>query len=459
MNTILKNRKNKIVFLIMFMVLSLLMTNICILYADTPSSSTTEENTTMIDDISEVASGPTMSAFESAADMVYNIAQSKEMASKVRDRINTTVLSKTFAIGNNQFGNIAIMIANMLVLIYIIIAIIKESMRGDPSFDFWFKIFATMILTVFVCVNTIEIIDAIEGIGQSILTQLIGTGEVGDADKTIETIEGASITNMLKDAKDNGKGKKEDATIKDYSTEMLLLPYELLQSNGFITEKALDTIKENDSNKAKYAQCTFDYFCITKNEKNVKEYFPGYAQANTGKTDPSDTTGGSSGGNDDVSDTNTKENILKDIQNKLGEDAITGTKNEFDTLLFSIFTIIMYIFSLGFIIAIDALLFSIMIQLTIRKILAPIAFASIATEGARSSGVRYIKRFFALYLQVAIIYIFAAIFNSIVMRLIIGIGTSEQSGIIKVVMVFGGMAALVAAVSQTGPIATEVMGD
>ena len=45
------------------------------------------------------------------------------------------------------------------------------------------------------------------------------------------------------------------------------------------------------------------------------------------------------------------------------------------------------------------------------------------------------------------------------MRLIIGIGTSEQSGIIKVVMVFGGMAALVAAVSQTGPIATEVMGD
>ena len=435
----------------MFMVLSLLMTNICILYADNPSSSTTEENTEMIDNISEVASGPTMSAFESAADMVYNIAQSKEMASKVRDRINTTVLSKTFAIGNNQFGNIAIMIANMLVLIYIIIAIIKESMRGDPSFDFWFKIFATMILTVFVCVNTIEIIDAIEGIGQSILTQLIGTGEIGDADNTIEDIEKDSITNMLTDAKDDGEGHKEAASIKDYSTQMLLLPYELLQSNGFITEKALDTIKENDTSKAKYAQYTFDYFCITKNEKNVKEYFPGYSQSDI-ETSPT-------GGNDDVSDTETKESILKDIQNKLGEDAITGTKNEFDTLLFSIFTIIMYIFSLGFIIAIDALLFSIMIQLTIRKILAPIAFASIATEGARSSGVRYIKRFFALYLQVAIIYIFAAIFNSIVMRLIIGIGTSEQSGIIKVVMVFGGMAALVAAVSQTGPIATEVMGD
>lgn len=55
------------------------------------------------------------------------------------------------------------------------------------------------------------------------------------------------------------------------------------------------------------------------------------------------------------------------------------------------------------------LIYSTMFEVKLRQFFAPMAVATIAGEGARSSGVRYIKKFFACYIKISIYFVVAGI--------------------------------------------------
>ena len=103
------------------------------------------------------------------------------------------------------------------------------------------------------------------------------------------------------------------------------------------------------------------------------------------------------------------------------------------------------------------------IQITLRRILAPLAIADVSIEGARSTGMRYMKHFLALYLQKVIIYIIAAIATRFTVSILSGGFANRVSvagnQIPTLFLIMTAIGAVTGMVSQAGSIANEIVGD
>ena len=108
------------------------------------------------------------------------------------------------------------------------------------------------------------------------------------------------------------------------------------------------------------------------------------------------------------------------------------------------------------------LMYSAIFEIKVRELFAPIAVASIQTEGGRSGGARYMKKYAACFLKIAIYFVLAYMgmfMTSHFYGLAKG-ATQSNGGEIDMNFIFMIMSNIVAAMAmmQTGGVADEIVG-
>ena len=102
----------------------------------------------------------------------------------------------------------------------------------------------------------------------------------------------------------------------------------------------------------------------------------------------------------------------------------------------------------------DGVIYGIAIRMVLRRMFAPIAIADMASEGFRSHGVRYLKRYAAYYLQEAII-LFTCATYFIISGVVIE-ASNNLMGMIWLQLALQG--AMVGIVTTSGQMAEEILG-
>lgn len=136
------------------------------------------------------------------------------------------------------------------------------------------------------------------------------------------------------------------------------------------------------------------------------------------------------------------------------QDAIVELRWVFKKILVGAIVVIMQLPLL----AGDIVLYTIAIELLLRKVFLPLALADIVGEGARSTGIVYLKKYFALYLRVALCFVIAYIGTVMLNGMAALASTNLLEGIMKImgmVIIFLTVSKLY---SQTSGIANNVMG-
>lgn len=105
------------------------------------------------------------------------------------------------------------------------------------------------------------------------------------------------------------------------------------------------------------------------------------------------------------------------------------------------------------------LIYAAIFECKLRELFAPIAVASITYEGARSAGMRYLKKYLAIFVKMGIYYVIAAIGQVVTIYFFYKIpeATAEQ---VPIFLIMGLMGNVVAALTmmQMGGMADEIVG-
>lgn len=313
------------------------------------------------------------------ADAVKKISSTGDLVEQVSDKFEQTKTmsdseSGAFTGAMLKFATTA---AQGLVGIYFLINLIREAMRGDPSMDFWFKIFAVYMLTAVLLINWNTIIKTVENIGWDLKDSITGS---------------VTTSGVASDDYDNPKNIANmcaDSVVQIMVNE--------------------DVIKQpNKKGMAQLKKATIKYW-------------------KTGKTDA----------------------VMKVLDPLVINDTWQKNTSLSAMLLMISFT------EIGILCAIDGQVFFLAMQIVLRRSLAPIAIANISMEGARSGAVRYLKRYFALYVQIAIIIMLAMAFTQMITTVI----TAENGALPKIYHILACQGTMMAAISQSGQLAQEVLGD
>ena len=100
------------------------------------------------------------------------------------------------------------------------------------------------------------------------------------------------------------------------------------------------------------------------------------------------------------------------------------------------------------------LIFSALFEVSIRRLFAPIAVATIATEGGRSAGVKYLKKYVACFIKMAIYFAIAAMGAYVTWYFL----KDAAAGSIQLILGLGANVLAALAMLQTGGIADEIVG-
>ena len=282
-----------------------------------------------------------------------------------------------------------------LVMIYMFMNIIREAQRGDPSMDFWTKIFVSSVVAIVAVASTSSILSSLYSAGDGLISATSSAAS--------QSVQGKSIT------------------FNEIDNEMI---------NMLRTRQDLITIGGKLKTKKGKEE-------ITKDMKNPK----------------------------------TTAYKLMSLLSELpgGEklpDALTGKDVDFYDIqsaasILEIMVFIGYIPILGF----SFLLYSALFELFLRKMFAPMAVANIAYDGARSAGVRYLKKYFALLIRIAIYFALAAIGEMLMFKFLTQAlnvaGNVEKSSLGGVVLLgLAVMSEVVAVMSmlQLGGLGDEIVG-
>ena len=103
-------------------------------------------------------------------------------------------------------------------------------------------------------------------------------------------------------------------------------------------------------------------------------------------------------------------------------------------------------------------LYSIWLEMLIRRAFFPVAIADIVGQGGRSPGVSYIKKYVSLYIRVAMCYIIAAIGNVLIGQIATKIPTSTFNGAMQLFTIAVLYLSVSRLYSQTSTIANQVVG-
>lgn len=296
-------------------------------------------------------------------------------------------------------GSIIQVLAFGLVMINIWLTIIRESMRGEPTLEFWTKIFLVMGVSLFVVTNIGSILSGIDRIGTSIVDVFNTNIKANEQEGSLVSATG----------------------FNDPREPFAKAAVGMLVESGQLKEEAVE------------------------DETLISDILQYWEQTQTQES-----------------------NSVMDMLSQLLEDAKTFVNGEGNTFKNSLMTTVrislFHLLRIAFLCAIYGQIFMIAVQLALRSLLAPVAVAGITSDGMRSSGVRYLKRLLSLYLQFIIILIFSSVFTGIVQTVTSGVsGLGGENEVAKAVFsiyaIIACMGAMIAAVSQSGSLAIELLGD
>lgn len=334
-----------------------------------------------------------LDAVKASAEEALNLAKVMYESSKMDEAIEEKV-ELILEFDANQAGWLAMgsrlvgAAASVLAAIMIMLALIRESMRGDPSVEMWFKWLAVYSVTIFAIINWHDIADGVNSLGKSLLENVSQQSAVTQADT------GAA-------------GASDDAMAES----IVRGAFGMLIENG-----QLDSMPDDHA--------------ISEAASAIQ--------------------GGST----------STENIITTLGGNANAENNTFLASVEMTIRVLIFKILRILFQC----AIDAQIYMVYIQLIIRTIAMPLAIAGIASDGAgmRSSGIRYLKRFLGLYLQIAIVILIGKIMGVTLRTVMLNVANMSNSALgaaLPIYTVITFMGAMMVAVSQSGAIAQEILGD
>lgn len=235
-----------------------------------------------------------------------------------------------FAFTTNDTAGVALLrvmitaVGSVLVFVFTIVNILKETQRGEVSMDYWFRIIASMVIAIFLVTSVGTFMDYIYGFGDYVIKMV---------ERTMETDSyGGSGTGTLEE-------ELHKKILKDQNGDQKLL-------------EALTHIPGLNGS--------------TNGKGNIKELYNLQELSND---------------NASFYQIKTAEPIISLLEYVV-----------YAPMLISMF-----------------LIFSAVFEVKIRQIFAPAAVAVIAYEGSRSSGVRFLKKYLACFVKIAIYFLIAAI--------------------------------------------------
>ncbi len=105
----------------------------------------------------------------------------------------------------------------------------------------------------------------------------------------------------------------------------------------------------------------------------------------------------------------------------------------------------------------DGMVYMLAIQMLIRSIFLPLAIVDLSSEGIRGNGMRYIKRYLALYIQKGIYYVVAGMSTTIIHAALTG-EVANQGMLLRCFMYCVGLGTCIGMMSQAGAVANEIVG-
>lgn len=250
-------------------------------------------------------------------------------------------------------------IASMLVVLFIVMMIVKESERGEVTPEFWFRCAAQIIIALVVIISLDQIMDSIYKLGNLII-QAVYEG-VNSRLSTVQDYQ--TIT--------SGAVKSGTASEKQILAAMKQIP-------GL---ENIDTLLKDSST-------------------NATDW---YEMNNAGK-------------------------------------------------IMQVLEIVVYAPML----AAMYLIFSAVFEVKIRQIFAPIAVSTISYEGTRSSAVRFLKKYLACFLKIAIYFLIACI-GALLTAYFFGQVVKSAKEVDLIMMLLANIIAAMA-MMQSGGIADEILG-
>ena len=244
-------------------------------------------------------------------------------------------------------------IAMFFCLIFCLLGIIKESARGEISMDYWTRIFVSTVVAVLLVANVSAVMDSLYKTGGAIIDEMI------------------SSTTMFADTATDHMSLITDEQKKDLIHKWSLLP-------GFNGHFPVD------------------------DEAGTGEEEEGTGDGEGGEQDGGN---GEGGGNEETDET---------TQSRVGslEDVYYGTDNGEQYIATQYLSSLLDPLQLVCLLPLLAsmyLIFAMVFEVKIRQLFAPIAVAAIGYEGARSSAVRFLKKYLSCFLRIGIYFIIGVI--------------------------------------------------
>ena len=300
-------------------------------------------------------------------------------------------------------------LAMFFCLIFSVIGVIKESQRGEISMDYWTRILVSTVVAILVVANINMVMNSLYKTGDLIITRLMEVSkDANDVENTSVSVAFPSNSGMSADDK------------KTILHAMSLIP----PFNGYKTSSASggDASGQAAGNDAANSQ-------------------------------PTGQTG-------DAQDANVTVGTL--------EDVYYGTSNAYlaNQYIHSLMTP-MQLVSLLPLLASMYLIYSMVFEIKLRQLFAPLAVSTLGYDGARAPAVRFLKKYLACYVRIGMYFVIATIGSEMTnyfYGIIVGDPSITDASQISVsaatalILMFGSNALAAITMMQAGGLADEIVG-
>ena len=373
-------------------------------------------------------------------------------------------------------------IAGYLVIIHFLLNIIQEAQKGEATAEMWLRIFLTLAISLVLIANSEYIFNAIESFGDSIYKGIAQELE-GKATVEGDNADGSNGSGGLLDGSQRGC---DTATLvwllgKDNAYRLIGQSGVAYQHNQYniahkndkpdpnksaqdvITDlKKLDDFKGANIDAAiadELKDNTFSWEFLKAGAK----YSGGLTYTGeTYKVTTSDSSAESSTSQTaseaaKSADDETRDETTPPGSTSYDENAVDWTEAQSKVSIMTFLALLQIAMNC----TVDGLIYTLAIQVYVRKLLSPIAISDISIEGTRSTGMRYIKHFFALYIQKVIIFMIG-MFSMTAMSFALTGQIAQKYGDSNIPRLFLFMTisgCITGMMTQAGTLAKEIVGD
>ena len=368
--------------------------------------------------------------FKGNCDLVFTVCSAGSLVKDTVDKFKLTSQIRNATHTKIRIDIIAVQIAIALAYIYILLYILKEAMRGEMTMEFWGKCFIVLMVTCLLSSQWFVLVNAIDNFGDNIITNASNAFMNGNTDIT-----------------------------KDLLTKSAASPIKMMVNQGVLDLE--------ESELPEWSSTVLSYWGLSDTVQHTSVGDPVSGIPVPGVIGPDGTPDSTLPNPDHSSQTNST--TVKNAKDATAFTELLSTKynqvvdDTYSKLNLSyIISIIIQVLLMGMKCAIDAQIFFIALQLVLRSAFMPIAIVGVASEGMRGGALRYVKRYFALYLQEGIIIVIMMAFSIILQTILStssGGGTVIPMQIVEMYYVLTCYGAITAAISQSSGMAQEIMGD